>query len=67
MSEDDFTGGDVVVAVYHQKRLVRLLFLVPLASLRNSFGFKVKLGQVTFSLEKVPLGASTCLKGHGKP
>eukprot|EP00435_Cladocopium_sp_Y103_P049338 s1111_g14.t2 len=38
MSEDDFTGGDAVVAVYHQK---------------NSFGFKVKLGQVTFSLEKV--------------
>ncbi|CAK9075071.1 unnamed protein product [Durusdinium trenchii] len=38
MSEDDFTGGDAVIAVYHQK---------------NSFGFKVKLGQVTFSLEKV--------------
>lgn len=38
MSEDDFTGGDAVVAAYHQK---------------NSFGFKVKLGQVTFSLEKV--------------
>ena len=26
--------------------------------LRNSFGFKVKLGQVTFSLEKVQLGGS---------
>ena len=25
---------------------------------RNSFGFKVKLGQVTFSLEKVSLGTS---------
>eukprot|EP00439_Symbiodinium_sp_Y106_P013274 s210_g1.t3 len=37
-SEDDFTGGDAVVVVYHKK---------------NSFGFTDKLGQVTFSLEKV--------------
>mmetsp|Transcript_115744 Transcript_115744/g.275087 ORF Transcript_115744/g.275087 Transcript_115744/m.275087 type:complete len:1372 (+) Transcript_115744:34-4149(+) len=37
-SEDDFTGGDAVVVVYHKK---------------NSFGFADKLGQVTFSLEKV--------------
>ena len=71
MSEDDFTGGDVVVAVYHQKCLILFIdpvllkhaFSMLLASvwLRNSFGFKVKLGQVTFSLEKVLLGASSIM------
>ncbi|CAJ1359102.1 unnamed protein product, partial [Effrenium voratum] len=46
MSEDDFTGGDAVVAVYHKKRMI------PGVGADN-LGRKEKLGQVTFSLEKV--------------
>eukprot|EP00438_Fugacium_kawagutii_P023870 Skav233784 [mRNA] locus=scaffold780:250908:258735:- [translate_table: standard] len=43
MSKDEFEGGDAVVVVYHQKTLLG----------KNLAGFKEKLGQVTFSLEKV--------------
>ncbi|CAJ1430962.1 unnamed protein product [Effrenium voratum] len=47
MSEDDFTGGDAVVAVYHKKRMI------PGVGADNLGRKEEKLGQVTFSLEKV--------------